>query len=153
MSGAQYTLAGGLSVALPPAEAFELFTPRGEERWVDGWSPRFPMDAADDSAPGTVFETDADGRTTTWVVVGREAGRWISYARVTPGRRAGTVTVEVSADDRGGSDVGVTYELTALSPEGEEELREFADGYAGFLGSWEEAIARQGGLSIGHRRV
>ncbi|MEV0387842.1 hypothetical protein [Nonomuraea sp. NPDC050643] len=139
MSGAQYTLAGRLSVALPPAEAFELFTPRGEERWVDGWSPRFPLDTGDDSAPGTVFETG----TTTWVVVGREAGHWVSYARVTPGSRAGTVTVEVSGDGHGGSEVGVTYELTALSPEGEEELREFAAGYADFLGSWEAAIARQ----------
>ncbi|WP_276617407.1 hypothetical protein [Nonomuraea zeae] len=35
----------------------------------------------------------------------------------------------------------MTYELTALSPEGERTLREFAAGYAAFLASWEQAIA------------
>jgi hypothetical protein len=142
MSGAQHTLTGRLAVALPPGEAFVLFTPRGEERWVAGWRPRFPVATGDDSAPGTVFGTEAHGETTTWVVTGREEGRRVSYARVTPGSRAGTVTVELAEDGRGGSVVDVTYELTALSPEGERTLREFAAGYAAFLASWEEDIAR-----------
>lgn len=142
MSGARYTLTGRLPVALPPEEAFTLFTPRGEERWVAGWRPRFPVGTGDDSAPGTVFETDADGERTIWVVAGREPGRRVSYARVTPGARAGTVTVEVGGDGRGGSTVRVTYELTALTPEGEGPLREFAGRYPDFLRSWEEEIAR-----------
>ncbi|TMR11175.1 hypothetical protein, partial [Nonomuraea zeae] len=95
MSVARHRLTGRLSVALPPEEAFVLFTPRGEERWVAGWRPRFPAPAGDDSAPGTVFETGEHGELTTWVVTGREAGWRVSYARLTPGSRAGTVTVEV----------------------------------------------------------
>ncbi|UBU18531.1 SRPBCC family protein [Nonomuraea gerenzanensis] len=142
MSGAQYTLTGRVAVALPPGEAFTLFTPRGEELWVTGWRPRFRTRADDDSAPGTVFETGAAGEPTIWVVVAREPGRRVSYARVTPGSRAGTVTVEVDADGRGGSTVAVTYELTALTPAGQEPLREFAEGYAGFLRSWEVDLAR-----------
>jgi hypothetical protein len=142
MSGAQYTLTGQLPVALPPDETFELFTPRGEERWVAGWRPRFPVETGDDSAPGTVFETDSHGDRTIWVVVGRERGRRVSYARVTPGSRAGIVTVEVSGDGRGGSTVRVTYELTALTPEGEKPLREFAERYPDFLRSWEAEIFR-----------
>ena len=70
-------ISGQFTVARPPAEAFELFTARGEERWVPGWRPRFPAAAdVDDTAPGTVFETDMHGRTTTWVVV--ERGRFLS---------------------------------------------------------------------------
>lgn len=142
MSGAQYTLTGRLAVALPPEAAFTLFTPRGEELWVAGWRPRFPVKTGDDSAPGTVFETGAHGEPTIWVVVEREHGRRVSYARVTPGSRAGTVTVEVDADGRGGSTVRVTYELTALTPEGQGPLREFAESYGDFLRSWEVDIAR-----------
>ncbi|RVX46730.1 hypothetical protein EDD27_9631 [Nonomuraea polychroma] len=142
MSGAQHTLVGQLPVALPPDETFGLFTPRGEERWVAGWRPRFPVGTGDDSAPGTAFETDSHGERTIWVVVGREPGRRVSYARVTPGSRAGIVTVEVSGDGQGGSTVRVTYELTALTPEGEGPLREFAVGYPDFLRSWEAEISR-----------
>ncbi|MEV0824873.1 SRPBCC family protein [Nonomuraea rubra] len=142
MSGAQYTLTGRLAVALPPEAAFTLFTPRGEELWVAGWRPRFPMGTSDDSAPGTVFETGADGEPTIWVVAAREPGRRVSYARVTPGSRAGTVTVEVDADGQGGSTVQVTYELTALTPQGQGPLREFAGSYRDFLRSWEVDIAR-----------
>lgn len=142
-SGGPVTLTGDLDVALRPADAFELFTPRGEERWVAGWRPRFPVPVADDTVPGTVFETTSEGETTTWIVLDREVGRRVSYARVTPGSRAGTVTVEL-AEREGGSSVRVTYALTALSPDGERELREFAAGYPEFLCSWEAAIATLG---------
>ena len=133
-------LTGSLRVAAPPAEAFVLFTARGEQDWVPGWRPRFPAPAPDDTAPGTVFETVAHGRTTTWVVTERERGRLIRYARVVPGVTAGTVTVELAGVD-GGSEVTVTYELTALTGAAEAELREFAAGYPDFLRSWEAAIA------------
>jgi hypothetical protein len=133
-------LTGTVRVALPAAEAFRLFTPRGEQDWVPGWSPRFPAPAVDDTEPGTVFETDGHGATTTWVVLARRPGRHISYARVTPGERAGTVAVSV--EDAGGhSEVEVTYTLTALSPAAVAGLHHFAHGYPAYLRSWQDAIA------------
>ncbi|MFD0683785.1 SRPBCC family protein [Actinomadura fibrosa] len=135
---ARRRLTGRLRVALPPEEAFGLFTPRGEERWVPGWRPRFP--AGDDGGPGTVFETVHDGETTTWVVLVHEPGRRLSYARVTPGHRAGTVTVVLTGDGDGGSDVEVSYDLTALTADAERALDGFAAGYPAFLRSWEGAI-------------
>jgi hypothetical protein len=144
MSGARYVLTGRVAVEMPPDEAFRLFTPRGEQEWAHGWEPRFPVPVIDDAEPGTVFETEAHGERTTWVVVAREHGRRISYARMTPGSRAGTVTVELGDGPAGGSDVLVTYELTGLCPEAEPALREFADRYPHFLASWERAIATLG---------
>ncbi|HKE68312.1 MAG TPA: SRPBCC family protein [Nocardioidaceae bacterium] len=132
-------LTGTLDVALPPDEAFALFTPRGEEEWVDGWRPHFPADPIDDTEPGTVFQTQAHGDDTIWVVTARESGRRISYARVTPGSRAGTVTVELEPTAEG-SRVTVGYELTALSEAGQAALGEFAATYSDFLRSWETAI-------------
>ncbi|HLU72481.1 MAG TPA: SRPBCC family protein [Nonomuraea sp.] len=141
MSDGHYALTGHVPVPLPPGEALRLFTPCGEEEWVKGWRPRFPVPAADDSRPGTVFETDSHGERTIWVVADRQEGRSIRYARVTPGSRAGLVTVTAADDGRGGTTVEVTYELTALSPQGARELRGFAAGYGDFLKSWEQAIA------------
>jgi hypothetical protein len=132
-------LTGGFRVPLPPDEAFRLFTPRGEEDWVPGWRPSFPEPAADDTAPGTVFQTGAHGHTTTWVVVCREAGRRISYARVAGTMNAGTVTVTLDAT-ADGSDVHVTYDLTALRDADAHALAEFAAGYPEFMRSWQAGI-------------
>ncbi len=140
MTGARQRLTGRLRVALPPREAFRLFTPCGEEDWAAGWQPRFPAPAADDSAPGTVFETSAHSRETVWLVLERRCGERISYARVTPGGMAGTVTVALSPAG-GGSDVEVTYELTTLTGTPAAELARFAHGYPAYLRSWQAAIA------------
>ena len=132
-------LTGRIQVGLPPDEAFRLFTPRGERDWVDGWQPRFPAPAPDDTEPGTVFETNAHGQTTIWLVLGRERGKRISYARVTPGDQAGTVTITISPAGPH-SEVEVTYELTALTGATGHKLREFADSFPAYLQSWQEAL-------------
>ncbi|WP_300607072.1 SRPBCC family protein [Trebonia sp.] len=139
MTGTRRRLTGRIRVALPPGEAFRLFTPRGEQDWAHGWHPAFPAPAPDDTEPGTVFETSAHGRHTIWLVTDRQPGQRISYARVTPGDQAGTVTITVSAADRH-SEVEVTYQLTALTGPASRELREFADEYPAYLQSWQDAI-------------
>jgi hypothetical protein len=133
-------LIGRIRVGLPTDEAFRLFTPRGEQDWVTGWKPRFRAPAPDDTQPGTVFETNAHGQTTIWLVLDRQWGKRISYARVTPGDQAGTVTIVVSPTGRH-SEVEVTYELTALTGAASSRLREFADNYPAYLRSWQDAIS------------
>lgn len=129
-------LTGTVRVAAPPEEAWHLFTPEGERAWAPGWNPRYPGDSED------VFETGGDHHhpAATWVVVTRDPGRRVSYARVVAGRDAGTVTVELAGD--GHTTATVTYRLTALTSAGREHLTRFAAGYAGYLRSWEEAIGR-----------
>ena len=140
MSGTRRRLTGRIQVALPPGDAFRLFTPRGEQDWAHGWHPRFPAPAADDTEPGTVFETSAHGQHTIWLVTARENGKRISYARVTPGDQAGTVTVTLNPAGEY-SEVEVTYELTPLSSPADRKLTEFADGYPAYLRSWQDSIA------------
>ena len=140
MTGVQQRLTGRILVGLPPGEAFGLFTPRGEEDWAHGWHPRFPAPAPDDTEPGTVFETSAHGQHTVWLVTDRQAGKRISYARVTPGDQAGTVTVTISAAGLH-SEAEVIYLLTALASTADDRLSEFADGYPAYLQSWQDAIA------------
>ena len=136
-------LTGDLRVPLPPGDAFRLFTPLGERDWVHGWDPRFPAPDGDDSAPGTVFTTAAQGHRAIWLVVDRDDGRGIRYARVVDGRDAGTVAVRLAAAD-GYTRVTVTYELTALTEAGDRWLRRFTDGYPAFLQSWEHALSGLG---------
>lgn len=133
-------LSDRIQVALPAEEAFQLFTPRGEREWARGWDPAFPAPTADDSEPGTVFETDAHGHRGTWLVTDRVPGRRIAYAQVIPGERAGTITVtlETTVD---GSEVEVVYELTPLSDAGAYHIKQFANGYRDYLRSWQDAIA------------
>ena len=134
-------LSDRIQIALPAEEAFQLFTPRGERDWGgDGWDPTFPVPTSDDSEPGTVFETDAHGRRTTWLVTERVWARRIAYAQVIPGESAGSITVTLDPAE-GGSEAEVVYELTPLSEEGAHHLEQFADGYGDFLRSWEDEIA------------
>ena len=136
---------GTVPLQVPPAEAIELFTPSGERRWADGWDPSFPAAAADETEPGTVFETRGHGPL-TWVVIGRESGRSMRYAVVAPGIRAGTIEV-VCADDGSGTTIAtVTYDMTALSADGERWLAEFAAEYDGYLDHWRRAITTAVGI-------
>ena len=125
---------------LPPTEALPLFTPEGERDWAEGWNPSFPAGDVDDTAPGTVFVTDAGDAHTVWVVADRTASS-MRYARITPGVWGGTVEVRCS-EDGGGTVAEVTYDLTALSPTSEPGLQDFADGFDDYMGEWEEAIAK-----------
>lgn len=142
MTSGQHRLTGRITIGLAPAEALRLFTPRGEQEWAHGWHPSFPGPASDDSEPGTVFETRAHGQHTVWVVTSREPGKSISYAQVTPGVRAGTVTVTISPSGHG-SEAEVSYHLTALTDAAAARLREFADQYPAYLRSWQHAIAER----------
>jgi hypothetical protein len=137
---------------LPPGDALHLFTPVGERAWAGHWDPRFPAgEHGDGAAPGTVFLTGD----THWVVMDRRDDG-VRYARVTPGVRAGTVEVRVTAasgedarGDRAGTRVDVRYDITALVA---------GDDYDPQLAHWEPAIrghlASMGdGDRQGHRAV
>jgi len=136
----RHRLCDRIHVALPPDEAFQLFTPRGEREWAHGWDPTFPAPTPDDSEPGTVFETDVHGHRGTWLVTDRVRGRRIAYSQVIPGDRAGSITVTLEPT-KTGSEVEVVYELTPLSKAGAHHLKQFADGYGDYLRSWQDAIA------------
>jgi hypothetical protein len=139
-------LSGTIQVPLPVGTAFLLFTPNGERTWAHGWDPRFPDPAADETAPGTVFETSHGGRESTWIVVRCEPGCSIEYATATPGQRCGLVSVVcepsgIRGPEGGATTATVSYDLTALSPAAQLELDGFAKDYLSFLEHWEQAIA------------
>ena len=131
---------GEIRVPVAPDDALRLFTPRGEREWAHDWEPVFPAEDVDDSAPGTVFTTEADGGAQAIWVVADRTERSMRYARAIPGRWAGTV--EVRCEPAGAVTVAhVTYDLTVLAAAERQRLREFADGYAAFMREWEQELA------------
>jgi hypothetical protein len=134
-------LTGTIRVPLPPKDALTLFTPTGERAWAQGWEPRFPSPATDDTEPGTVFQTDHAGRQSTWTVIRRDGGT-IAYATTTPGDRAGVVTVTCEPREDQTTIATVSYDLTALVPEANADLDRFAANYPHFLDRWQRAIAQ-----------
>ena len=133
-------LTGTIRVPLQPRDAYALFTPTGERTWVPGWDPAFSSRVSDDTEPGTVFETNHAGRRSTWTVVRREPGTAVAYVTVTPGDRAGLVTVVCRPTDDGETMATVSYDLTALAPEANERLARFAASYPHFLEQWRHDI-------------
>jgi hypothetical protein len=133
---------GSFVVPLPLESAVPLFTPEGERRWAgSSWDPVYalPEAAADDAAPGTVFTTESDGGSAAWIVLERRDDG-MSYARVAPGRVAGTVTVRCSSESAAETRVTVRYDVTSLGPEGADFVRELEAGYDAFLDEWRTAI-------------
>ena len=133
---------GSFTLPLAPADAFDFFTPDGERLWVDGWNPVILSDCGA-TQPGAIFLTDHGGEETIWTVIeaDRPAGR-LKYSRTSPGRRAGLVAVELRPDATGTS-VTVSYDITALSADGEESVKSMDEaGFEAMLGEWERLIRR-----------
>jgi hypothetical protein len=136
---ARVCLEGTVAVPLAQSEAFELFTPSGERRWVEGWDPSFPALERDETKSGTVFQT-THHHLVTWVVVACDRPRSITYANVSGNNRAGLVRVDCEPS-QGRTTAKVSYDMTALSDDGDAALHEFAAKYQQYMRQWQDAIA------------
>jgi len=132
---------GQFDVALPAADAIDLFTPEGERGWVPGWDPAYPTGQPSEDS-GTVFVTMSGGVETTWVVLKIDRpGATAAYARTTPGHHAGVVRVGCADAANGHSTVEVAYDMTLLGndPAG---LDAYAEGrFDLMMQEWSDAIA------------
>src|SRR6185295_5401785 len=125
-------------VDLPRPRAFTLVTPEGERACAEGWDPRYLHPADGRATRGMVFTTGHGGEETLWTMVCHEPDAGVvEYARVTPGSRMGTVRVACRPLEGERTKVTVTYDLTALSESGNEQLRAFDEaGYAAYIRTW-----------------
>jgi len=132
---------GTVHVDAPPRRAFQLFTAPGEKLWIEEWDPDV-LSGGDGRSKNAVWLTGHGGEQTIWLVVDYDPeALHARYARVTPGSRAGTVEVFAHEDGQGGTDVKVSYVLTALNDEGNKALAEFGDGnFAQMMAHWENVI-------------
>lgn len=108
-----------LSLAAAPDVVFPLFGPKGEERWVRGWSPEFIRCDGDCNGEGTVFRTRDGDQQTIWLVRRFDAiARIAEMILVNPENRLTVLRIQVDGDAPGRSVARVTYEWTALTEAG-----------------------------------
>jgi len=135
------TYSGTLSVGAAPEHAFQLFTAPGERLWIEDWDPAI-LGGGDGRDKGSVWVTEVGGEKAYWVVVDYDAGALHArYARIAPATHAGTVEVSARPGGAGGTEIEVTYQLTALTDEGNRKLAAFGeDAFTRMLAEWERLI-------------
>jgi hypothetical protein len=124
-------LSGTFTLPAPLETVMPLFTAEGERAWAPGWDPSYPHSA--DHEVGQVWTTTGPPET-TWVTVQADDAS-VRYARVASGYSAGIVTVSCRATEDG-TEVTTSYDMSALSPAGEQRLAEFASSYDEMLEHW-----------------
>ncbi|MEP6940583.1 MAG: hypothetical protein ABI846_12540 [Rudaea sp.] len=122
-----------------PARLMPLFTAAGERAWAQGWDPQI---LSGDSERGSVFQTNAHGHDTTWIVIDYRPQQGVaSYARIVRDLNMGIVDVVCRPAIRG-SDVSVTYTLTPLSGDGQRAVAAMLDPahFDAMIEEWRSAI-------------
>ena len=112
---------GSFELDMTPENALPLITAPGEKLWISTWDP--VMLNGDGFNKGTVFVTSNHGHISYWHVMDYDTeAHHALYVRVTPEADTGTVDVSIQSNGKGGSTVNVSYQLTALSAAGNENL-------------------------------
>ena len=133
-----------VTLALPIQQCQMLFTPAGEELWVEGWKPTYHHPTDGSTRRGMIFSTGSGEELTFWSLVDFERGgnrHFARYTRVTPALRSGFVEVECSEASAGSTRVQVSYEMTALTSAGQESLQAYApENFARMIEEWRSLI-------------
>jgi hypothetical protein len=106
------------------ADVTPLFGPVREAEWVPDWSPRFIHPAQALQREGAVFTTtSADGRDRFWLLTTYDPrnGR-VEYVVMAPAFTANEIKIRVVPDGEQHSKATITYRLSALAPEGNDEV-------------------------------
>jgi hypothetical protein len=129
-----------LNLAGPVEKVFPLFGPVEESRWAPNWKPNmlFPPSGAPAGA-GSVFTVGDD----VWAMtVYDPSAHAIHYVVVTPGHSVGEIDIRVVAAGPDKSQATVVFRHTALSAQGDEEIRAFVQHFPNQAPHWENAINR-----------
>jgi hypothetical protein len=131
-----------IRIRAPIDRCQRFFTPAGEELWVDGWRPTYLYPADGRTEPGMVFTTGEGDAFTIWTLLDfNTTTHYARYARVTPTTRTGLVEVRCNASEDGGTDVEVTYAMTALSQEGVNALEAYeGQSFVNMIKGWKVDI-------------
>ena len=125
-------------------DAFPLFTPKGEEKWVPGWKPDYFAPDSGETRKDMLFATGKGDERTWWTCLEWEPeSHHVRYFRLTPGNRAAFVEVHCRARGSGSTDVMVSYDMQPLGRAGERYIDQMDDAaFAGMIGEWPDLIEK-----------
>lgn len=142
------------SLIAPPATVFPLLCPVRECEWVPGWEPGLVVSATGVAESDAVFTTPEDAGEATWYITEHHPEEfWVEMLKIVPGHVATRLRIELEeADGRDRVELDgrpreiltrarVRYTHTALSPEGEDEVRTWNEArWLGFMQGWESVL-------------
>lgn len=131
-------------VRRPVDSAFPLFTPKGEEDWVPGWTPDYFAPENGETGKDMLFATGEGSERTWWTCLEWEPERHrVRYLRLTLDNRAAFVAVECHARDAEATTVTVTYDIQTLGRKGDDYLAAMTDvAFAEMIGEWAGLISK-----------
>jgi hypothetical protein len=131
-----------VTIELPVRPCQRLFTPAGEELWVDGWQPRYLHPENGRTVQGMLFTTGSAEEMTVWVLTEFSQDPYRArYARVTPASRWGFVEVVCVPLGDELTQVFVTYQMHALNAAGATLLKDFEpEPFAAMIDHWKACI-------------
>ena len=131
-----------ITVERPASEAFALFTPRGEEAWVPGWTPTYIRPENGETCEEMIFTTGEGDEKTFWTCLSWEPDQYhVRYLRLTPASRVAFVDVRCWPLGRDRTRVRVAYQLQALSDRGRSYLDDLTESdFAKSIDGWSDLI-------------
>jgi len=123
-----------------PADVFPLLCPVREREWARGWDPLAVYSMSGFAENNCIFTTGAKNPESIWVITDFDPLRHrIEIVKVTPGMTVARITICLVENESGNTDAEVAYLYTAISPEGEEFVKEYSqeffDGFMQFAES------------------
>lgn len=136
------TLTGTIVLAAPVDEVFELFSPLGEKKWVEGWNPQILFPKGGTWNQGMVFRTFSPGQEATWIVAELDLhAHRVVYYRVEPARLVARVEVRCRALAADRTEATIVYSYVGLTQAGNDHLAEWTDAaYKAKMDRWEGVI-------------
>ena len=137
-------LSGGFTLPIPLQEAFPLFSPLGEKRWVPGWDPELVHPPGVEWERGLIFRTREERGDAIWVVTALDRERHeVEYHRVEAGRYVARVQVRCSAAPADATRVQVTYTFVGLSDVGNDDIAAMSqEAYVEKMQRWQGWITK-----------
>jgi len=146
-----------ISLDMAVADAFPLFTPKGEEAWVPGWQPRYVDPGDGETSVEMLFSTGTAEETTFWMCLAYEPlDHHARYLRITPASRIAFVDVRCRASGPGKCVATVSYRFVPLNEAGRVQVDAMlGDAFAEMIEGWGRLIraARSGAVPAGHPRA
>ena len=130
------------TVQAPMAVAAPFFGANEERKWAEDWNPKFlkPNPARDEQ--GAVFTiAHPGGAQAIWVMASADfAGGHIQYVYVIPDAMATLIDIHLTQSSSRTTAVHVVYERTALRPEANPHVEQFAKNDGGQGPQWADSI-------------
>ncbi|MDJ1018051.1 MAG: hypothetical protein QNJ35_16190 [Paracoccaceae bacterium] len=105
-----------ITIGWPRDEALFLFTPKGEEEWVEGWSPDYVFPDTGETVQGMFFTTDHGNEKTYWACLEWKPDEgFVKYLRLNPDSRVSFVSVQLTALSEMETSVEVIYQVVPLA--------------------------------------